>query len=161
LIATDGGTGLHQALQVVYPKIALQRCWAHKSRNVLDKVKEIDQLSAKRALNRISHGAHRREATEAFWRFSSRFKKTYPKAVACLKKDFDQLLSFFQIKNTELYSRLRTTNLIERAFREVRRRTRPMGVMAHTQSLERIVFAVFHHLNQNWSQRPLQFTHNS
>jgi transposase-like protein len=91
----------------------------------------------------------------------SRWKKAYPKAVACLKKDFDQLLSFFQIKNPQLYSRLRTTNLIERAFREVRRRTRPMGVMAHTQSLERIVFAVFHHLNQNWSQRNLKFTHNS
>ena len=161
LIATDGGTGLHQALQIVYPKVALQRCWAHKSRNVLDKVKEVDQPAVKRALSRISHASNRREATEAFWRFSSRFKKPYPKAVACLKKDFDQLLSFFQIKNTELYSRLRTTNLIERAFREARRRTRPMGVMAHTQSLERIVFAVFHHLNQNWSQRPLQFTHNS
>ena len=161
LIATDGGPGLHQALQIVYPKVALQRCWAHKSRNVLDKVKQIDQPAVKRALNRISHASNRREATEAFWRFSSRFKETYPKAVACLKKDFDQLLSFFQIKNTQLYSRLRTTNLIERAFREVRRRTRPMGVMAHTQSLERIVFAVFHHLTQNWSARPLKFTHNS
>jgi putative transposase len=115
----------------------------------------------KRALSRISHASNRREAAEAFWRFSSRFKKAYPKAVVCLKKDFDQLLSFFQIKHTELHSRLRTTNLIERAFREVRRRTRPMGVMAHTQSLQRIVFAVFQHLNQNWSQRPLKFTHNS
>jgi len=161
LIATDGGPGLHQALQIVYPKIVLQRCWAHKSRNVLDRVKKIDQPPVKRALNRISHAANRREATEAFWRFSSRWKKSYPKAVACLNKDFDQLLSFFQIKNTQLYSRLSTTNLIERAFREVRRRTRPMGVMAHTHSLERIVFAVFQHLNQNWSQRPLQFTHNS
>ena len=67
--------------------------------------------------------------------------------------------SFFQIKNPELWSRLRTTNLIERAFREVRRRTRPMGVMAHTQSLQRIVFAVFHHLNENWRQQPLKFPH--
>jgi len=160
LIATDGGTGLHQALQIVYPKIVLQRCWAHKTRNVLDKVKKNDQPAVKKALTRISHAANRREATEAYWRFSSRWKKPYPKAVACLKKDFDQLLSFFQIKNSQLYSRLRTTNLIERAFREVRRRTRPMGVMAHTQSLQRIVFAVFHHLNQNWLQQPLKFTHN-
>src|SRR6266536_298492 len=73
-------------------------------------------------------------------------EKAYPRAEACLKKDLDQLLSFFQINKPELWSRLRTTNLIERAFREVRRRTRPMGVMAHTQSLQRIVFAVFHHL---------------
>jgi transposase-like protein len=161
LIATDGGTGLHAALQIVYPKLLLQRCWAHKTRNVLDKVKKKDQGAVKKALNRISHGANHREATEAYWRFASRWRKTYPKAVACLEKDLDQLLSFFQIKNSQLWSRLRTTNLIERAFREVRRRTRPMGVMAHTQSLQRIVFAVFHHLNQNWSQQTLKFTHRS
>lgn len=159
LIATDGGTGLHQALQIVYPKIVLQRCWAHKTRNVLDKVKRKDQPAVKKALNRISHASNHREATKAYWRFSSRWTKAYPRAVDCLKKDFDQLLSFFQIKNSELWSRLRTTNLIERAFREVRRRTRPMGVMANTPSLQRIVFAVFHHLNQNWSQRPIKFTH--
>jgi transposase-like protein len=161
LIATDGGTGLHAALQIVYPKPLLQRCWAHKTRNVLDKVKKKDQVAVKKALNRISHGANHREATEAYWRFASRWRKTYPKAVACLEKDIEQLLSFFQIKNSQLWSRLRTTNLIERAFREVRRRTRPMGVMAHIQSLQRIVFAVFHHLNQNWSQQPLKFTHKS
>jgi len=154
LVATDGGTGLHQALQIVYPKIVLQRCWAHKTRNVLDKVKKKDQPAVKKALNRISHAPNRREATQAYWRLSARWRKAYPKAVACLKKDFDQLLSFFQIKKPQLWSRLRTTNLIERAFREVRRRTRPMGVMAHTQSLQRIVFAVFRHLNQNWSLRP-------
>ena len=162
LIATDGGAGLHQALEIVYPKIVLQRCWAHKSRNILDKVKKKDQPAVKQALNRISHASNLREATKAYWRFSSRWAKTYPRAVACLKKDFDQLLSFFQIKNSELWSRLRTTNLIERAFREVRRRTRPMGVMANTQSLQRIVFAVFHHLNKTWSESPIKkSTHNS
>jgi transposase-like protein len=127
LIATDGGTGLHQALQIVYPKIVLQRCLAHKTRNVLDKVKKKDQVLVKKALNRISHASNRREAVKAYWLFSSRWRKAYPRAVACLKKDFDQLLSFFQIKNSELWSRLRTTTLIERAFLEVRRRTRPMG----------------------------------
>lgn len=161
LMASDGGTGLHQALQIVYPKILLQRCWAHKTRNVLDKVKKADQVALKKALNRISHALNRREAIKAYWRFSSRWRKTYPRAVACLEKDLDQLLSFFQINKPQLWSRLRTTNLIERAFREVRRRTRPMGVMAHTQSLQRIVFAVFHHLNQNWSQQPPIFTHRS
>jgi transposase-like protein len=160
-MATDGGTGLHQALQIVYPKILLQRCLAHKTRNVLDKVKRKDQLAVKKALNRISHASNRREAIKAYWRFCSRWRKAYPRAVACLKKDFEQLLSFFQIKNSQLYSRLRTTNLIERAFREVRRRTRPMGVMAHTQSLQRIVFAVFHHLNQNWRLQTSLFTHKS
>lgn len=162
LIASDGGTGLHGALQIVFPKVLTQRCWAHKSRNVLDKVKKKDQPAVKKALNRISHASNHRRATQAYWRFASRWRKAYPHAVACLEKDLDQLLSFFAIKNSKLWSRLRTTNLIERSFREVRRRTRPMGVMANTQSLQRIVFAVFHHLNQNWTMHPIkEFTHNS
>ena len=162
LIATDGGAGLHAALQIVYPKIVLQRCWAHKSRNVLDKVKKADQPAVKKALNRISHASTQRQATQAYWRLAARWRKAYPGAVACLEKDLDELLHFFQIKRPEMWSRLRTTNLIERSFREVRRRTRPMGVMANAKSLQRIVFAVFHHLNQNWSQNtPKKFAHNS
>ena len=162
LIVTDGGTGLHAALPIVYPKILTQRCWAHKTRNVLDKVKKKDQPAVKKALNRISHALNQRQATEAYWRLSTRWRKAYPKAVVCLENDLDQLLHFFQIKRPEMWSRLRTTNLIERSFREVRRRTRPMGVMANTQSLQRIVFAVFHHLNQNWDQNtPKKSTHNS
>lgn len=159
LIVTDGGTGLHGALQIVYPKVLTQRCWAHKTRNVLDKVRKADQPAVKKALNRISHAQNHRQASEAYWRFCSRWRKAYPRAVACVQKDLDQLLNFFQIKGPHIWSRLRTTNLIERSFREVRRRTRPMGVMANTQSLQRIVFAVFHHLNQNWSENtPIKFT---
>jgi transposase-like protein len=162
LIVTDGGTGLHAALEVVYPKIPYQRCWAHKTRNILDKVKKSDQKVVKSALNRISHAANHREATQAYWRFCLRWRGVYPKAVACLERDLDDLLTFFQIQQPTLWSRLRTTNLIERAFREVRRRTRPMGVMANKDSLQRIIFAVFHHLNQNWSLHPIsEFTHNS
>jgi transposase-like protein len=128
----------------------------------LDKVKKADQPAVKRALNRISHASNQRQATQAYWRLARRWRKAYPRAVACLEKDLDELLHFFQIKNPEMWSRLRTTNLIERSFREVRRRTRPMGVMANVKSLQRIVFAVFHHLNQNWSQTtPNKFTHNS
>jgi transposase-like protein len=162
LIVTDGGTGLHAALEIVYPKIAYQRCWAHKTRNILDKVQKSDQELVKSALNRISHASNHREATQAYWRFCSRWREVYPKAVACLERDLDDLLTFFQVQQPKLWSRLRTTNLIERAFREVRRRTRPMGVMANKDSLQRIVFAVFHHLNQNWSLHPIsEFTHNS
>lgn len=162
LLITDGGAGLHAALQVVYPKIDYQRCWAHKTRNILDKVKKSDHKAVKRTLNRISHALNHREATEAYWRFCSRWRAIYPKAVACLERDIDNLLTFFSIQQPKLWSRLRTTNLIERSFREVRRRTRPMGVMANKDSLQRVVFAVFHHLNQNWSRHPIpEFTQKS
>lgn len=162
LITTDGGSGLHGALEIIYPKIPYQRCWAHKTKNVMDKVKRKDQEAVRKALNKISHAPTHREATQAYWRFASCWRQFYPKAVACLEKDLDDLLTFFQIRQPKLWSRLRTTNLIERSFREVRRRTRPMGVFANTQSLQRIVFAVFYHLNHNWSQCPLkEITHKS
>lgn len=162
VIATDGGAGLHAALEIVYPKIPLQRCWAHKTRNILDKVKRKDQEAVKKALHKISHAGNRREATQAYWRLTSNWRKAYPQAVSCLEKDIDQLIAFFQIKEAKLWSRLRTTNLIERSFREVRRRTRPMGVFTNTESLQRIVFAVFFHLNNNWRKHPLkEITHKS
>jgi putative transposase len=154
LIITDGGRGLHQALEVVWPRISLQRCWAHKIRNVLDKVKKADWEAVKRALGAISHAASRREAIEAFWRFAQRYREIYPKAVACVQQDLDDLLSFLDCPEKH-WARLRTTNAIERAFREVRRRTRPIGVFTNSQSLERIVYAVMHHLNETWKEIPL------
>ena len=64
------------------------------------------------------------------------------------------------IKEDRLWSNIRTTNAIERTFREVRRRTRPIGVFTNRESVERSVFVVFHYLNVNWENNPLnEFTH--
>ena len=162
LIITDGSKGLHNALELVYPKIPRQRCWAHKVRNILDKVKKKDQDLIKKYLNRITHARNRREATGSYWDFANQWRSIYPRAVKCLEADIEDLLTFFDIKEKILWSKIRTTNAIERAFREVRRRTRPMGVFTNRRSIERIVFAVFHHLNVNWENNPLmEFTHNS
>src|SRR3972149_11229545 len=67
LIITDGGKGLHSALEYVYPKILKQRCWAHKTRNILDKVRKKDWELVKKTLHRISYAKNRREATKAYW----------------------------------------------------------------------------------------------
>jgi len=154
LIVTDGGSGLHAALGIVYPRIPWQRCWAHKVRNVLDKVKKADWEAVKRALAAISHAENRSGAIRAFWAFAQRYRSLYPKAVACVETDLDDLLAFLDCPK-EHWSRLRTTNAIERAFREVRRRTRPIGVFTNSQSLERMVYAVIHHLNETWKETPL------
>jgi transposase-like protein len=82
LIATDGGTGLHQALEIVYPKILFQRCWAHKTRNVLDKVKKADQPAVKKALHRISHAANLREATQLTGTFLRAGQRAIPRRSA-------------------------------------------------------------------------------
>ena len=148
MIIGDGGTGLLGALPLVYPRIPLQRCWAHKVRNVLNYVCKGDYVAIKHSLKAISHAPGIREAQGALRRFKERWKSTYPKAVACLLRDEENLLTFFQINDPTLWSQIRTTNAIERRFREVRRRTRPMGVFADRASMERILYAVFSYENQ-------------
>jgi len=149
LIAVDGNPGLRAALDTVYPGVPVQRCWAHKTRNVLDKVRKADRQQVKRDLHRISHAKHRVEARTAARRFANRWEADYPRAVACLRDDLDELLEFFAFPDDDWRRRTRTTNAIERRFVEVRRRTRPMGVFSDRTSIERILFAVFTHLNRN------------
>ncbi len=175
LIATDGGNGLRNALEVVYPRITRQHCWAHKTRNVLDKVKRADQEKVKKDLHRISHAKNRRVATQAYWSFCQKYRKAYPRAVKSLESEIDDLLSFYEVKlsarerqglgakdvqtaQMALWRKIRTTNLIERAFREVKRRTRPMGVFVNRDSMERILYAVFFHYNSKGQEIPLLFT---
>ena len=103
------------------------------------------------------------KAQQALGRFSARWQPIYPKAVACLLADEEELLTFFQIKDESLWSQIRTTNAIERRFREVRRRTRPMGVFSDRTSMERILYAVFSYenLQQKTSTPFLTLTQNS
>jgi len=179
MITTDGGNGLRNALEVIYPRIVRQHCWAHKTRNVLDKVNKADQGKVKKDLNRISHGKNRQVATQAYWSFCQKYRESYPGAVKSLESEIDDLLSFYQVKlsakerqrvdpgdlqraQMSLWRKIRTTNLIERAFREVKRRTRPMGVFGNRDSMERILYAVFFHLNSKGQEIPsLPFTQNA
>lgn len=147
LIITDGGKGLLAALPFVYPGVALQRCWAHKTRNVLNHVRKTNQGAVKRDLHKISHAPGIRKAQSALKRFSQKWNPLYPKAVASLKMNEEELLSFFRIQDNTLWSQIRTTNAIERRFREVKRRTRPMGVFSDRTSMERILYAVFAYEN--------------
>lgn len=149
VIVTDGGAGLLAALPLVYPRARVQRCWAHKTRNVLDKVRVVDRPRFKRDLHRISHAPHRTAARSAARRLVERWNGRYPLAVRCLWQNIEELLAFFHFDDDAWRLATRTTNAIERRFREIRRRTRPMGVMADRFSVERILFAVFTHLNQS------------
>jgi putative transposase len=162
LIVTDGGKGLLAALPLVYPRVRVGRCWAHKSRNVLDKVRDRDREAVKRDLHRISHAIDRVAARAAARHFVARWRERYPAAVRCLWQDIDELLAFFVLDGLEWRKAGRTTNAIERRFREVRRRTRPMGVFADRTSMERILFAVFSYENQKaGSSAPFLLTQNS
>lgn len=162
LIVTDGGAGLLAALPLVYPRVPEQRCWAHKTRNVLDKVRLGDRPAFKRDLHRISHAVNRTEARRAARRLTDRWRGRYPAAVRCLVQDLDALLEFLRLDTDTWRKAGRTTNAIERRFREVRRRTRPMGVFSDRTSIERILFAVFTYENQKeGSSAPFLLTQNS
>jgi len=147
MICVDGGSGLIAALPIVYPAIPVQRCWAHKIRNLLDKVKKPDREAVKRDLHAVMNADNRPKARSAARRFADRWQPTYAKVVAGLRNNLDELLSCFRYKTLQERKRVRTTNAIERRFREVRRRTRPMGVFQDRTSMDRILFAVFTHEN--------------
>lgn len=162
LIVVDGAKGLLGALDLVYGQVPIQRCWAHKSRNVLTYVKRHDQKRVKADLERISHAPNLREAQKAAQRFKARWQAAYPKAVKCLEQDLPELLTFLQVKVSLPHSTLRTTNAIERRFREIRRRTRPMGTFSDRTSMDRIMFSVFtyENLKQGTSTPFLLLTQN-
>ena len=162
LIVTDGGAGLLAALPLVYSQVPLQRCWAHKLRNILDKVRKTDQPSVKDSLHRIMDAKHLVGARQAARRFVEQWNRLYPRAVRCLREDLDELLTFFSFRDPSWRKTIRTTNAIERRFREVRRRTRPMGVFSDRTSVERILYAVFSYENkQQGIATPFLVTQNS
>ncbi len=163
LIVVDGGKGFDAALSLVYGDIPMQRCWAHKTRNVLNYVKRADQKAVKKDLQKISRARTLRLAQQAAQRFVRRWQTRYPKATRCLTQDLTELLAFLRIATSLPHSALRTTNAIERRFREVRRRTRPMGVFSDHTSIDRIMLSVFtfENLKQKSSTPFLLLTQNT
>ena len=149
MICVDGGAGLLAALPIAYPGSPVRCCWAHKIRNLLGKVRVADQPAVKADLHAVMKAKTVPQARSAARRFADRWQDDYPKAVRCLRDDLDERLTCWRYKSLAERKRVRTTNAIERRFREVRRRTRPMGVFSHRTSMDRILFAVFHHENQN------------
>lgn len=161
LVTTDGCSGLHQALDTVYPYVKRQRCWAHKLRNVAAKLKRRHQNECLVGAKSIYQADTKREAVTRFRLWAKDWRPEEPAAVTCLEKDLDELLPFLECPR-EHWRKIRTTNVIERAFREVRRRTRPMSCFQNSASVDRIIYGVIAHLNKSWQKKPLpQFTHNT
>jgi len=128
----DGALGFWKALPQVWPTTRGQRCWVHKTANVLDKMAKRVQPGAKAAIHEIWMAPTRAEAERAFDRFIERYEPKYPAAADCLKKDRHDLLTFYDFP-AEHWIHLRTTNPIESTFATVRlrhRRTKGNGSRA-------------------------------
>lgn len=122
LAVGDGGLGFWAALGEIYPGTEEQRCWVHKTANVLNKMPKSLQPKAKAMLHDIWMAETQAEARKAFDLFITTFQAKYPKAVECLEKDRDVLLRFYDFP-AEHWVHLRTTNPIESTFATVRLRT--------------------------------------
>jgi len=119
----DGALGFWKALPQVWSQTRVQRCWCHKTANILNRLPKGEQPRAKDALHQIWMAATRNNAHTAYDLFVETYEAKYPKAVACLVKDKDALLAFYDFP-AEHWKHLRTTNPIESTFATVRLRTK-------------------------------------
>ena len=125
----DGALGFWAALRKVYPMTREQRCWVHKTANVLNKMPKSVQSKAKGDLHEIWQAATKDDANKAFGEFLEKYGAKYAQACECLKKDRDVLMTFYDFP-AEHWSHLRTTNPIESTFATIRlrhRRTKGSG----------------------------------
>jgi len=135
LAVADGALGFWQAVEEVWPKTRGQRCWVHKSANVLNKLPKSQHPKAKQALQEIWMAATKAEALAAFDAFAETWSVKYDKAVECLAKDREALLAFYDFP-AEHWKHLRTTNIIESVFATVRHRTvRSKGCLSNKTAL--------------------------
>jgi transposase-like protein len=155
LITVDGNPALLKALREVYPLRRIQRCIAHKLRNVVVKLKRAQREACMGEAKLIFGAPSRTEAIRRFRAWRSKWLDEAEAAGRCLEKDLFHCFHYFSFPQG-LWRTIRTTNILERAFREVRRRTRPMGVFTNAESAERIMYGVTQHLNANWKEHPLR-----
>lgn len=149
LATGDGALGFWKALRKVYPKTGEQRCWVHKTANVLDKFPKRLQPEAKQKLHDIWMADTREHAQEAFDLFVATYKAKYPKAVECLVKDRDVLLTFYDFP-AEHWIHLRTTNPIESTFATVRLRTKRTKGSGTRMACLTMVFKLMQSAAKRW-----------
>lgn len=138
LATGDGAMGFWEALEEVYGSTRAQRCWVHKTKNVLNYLAKSSQPRAKQALHEIWMAETREMAEKAFDSFLETYEAKYPKATNCLLKDREELLAFYHFP-AEHWVHLRTTNPIESTFATIRHRTaRTKGCVSRSTMLAMI-----------------------
>jgi transposase-like protein len=149
LATGDGSLGFWLALAQAFPSTKQQRCWVHKTANVLDKLPKNQQPAAKELLHEIWMSATRKDATKAFDRFVETYGTKWPKTKDCLEKDRSELLAFYDFP-AEHWQHLRTSNPIESTFATVRLRTyRTKGPGSRKAGLA-MAFKLAHKAQSGW-----------
>ena len=149
LAVGDGALGFWKALRQVWPTTREQRCWVHKTANVLDKLPKGQQPKAKAMLHDIWQAATKGEAEKAFDLFVATWQAKYPKAAECLVKDREALLVFYDFP-AEHWVHVRTTNPIESTFATVRLRTSKTKGSGSRAACLTMVFKLMESAAKNW-----------
>jgi putative transposase len=149
LVISDGNPGLIRAVKEVWPSVSRQRCVVHRMRNILARIPKKEQQRIRRELNRIFYAPSLEDAQEAARQFAAKWQNIYPNAVETLGRDLDDCLTFFRLPQ-RYWKRIRTSNSLERTFREVRRRTRVIGRFPTEMSALSLIWAVMDQNARQW-----------
>jgi transposase-like protein len=145
----DGSLGFWNALAKVYPDTRWQRCWVHKTANVLNKLPKSLQPTAKTKLQQIWMADEKDQAQRHFDDFIKIYDAKYPKAIECLQKDYDNLLTFYDFP-AEHWRHIRTTNPIESTFATVRLRTDKVRGCFSSQTVVTMAFKLCQCAQKRW-----------
>jgi putative transposase len=144
LTIIDGCAGLNKAVDEVLPESDKQRCTKHRTENVLDKVLDKDKASVKESVRKVFYASTYEHAREAVEMFKKKWRMKYPSAVECLTDGIESCLTYYKYPYQH-WLRIRTTNVVERSFREVKRRVKVIG---RFQNEERALTMVYWQLNE-------------
>jgi putative transposase len=165
MVTVDGNPALLAALKEIFPFVRVQRCIAHKLRNVVTKLKRSQQPTCGAEAKLIFAAQNRTEAIRRFKAWKEKWWVEAERAVRCMEKDLAACLRYHELPKN-VWKQVRTTNILERSIREVRRRTKPMGgVFTNERSCDRIIYGISRNLNENWQQKSVnaqkEITQNS
>jgi len=151
LITIDGNPGLLKAIKDVWPGVAQQRCAVHRIRNVLARVPKKRQDEVRKAVHRIFYAACLDDARDEARRFLSRYGREFPTACEVLAKHLEECLTFYRFPERH-WKHIRTSNVIERSFKEVKRRTRVVGRFPNETSALVMVFSLLEEERMKWQK---------
>ena len=149
LAVGDGAMGFWAALEEIYPDTRQQRCWMHKTGNVLNCLPKSMQPKAKQALHDIWQADTRGNAEKAFELFVKTYEAKYPKATLCLQRDQEELLAFYDFPAKQWQS-LRTSNPIESTFGTIRHRTKRSRGCLSRDGMLHMIFKLGQCAEKNW-----------
>jgi transposase-like protein len=148
----DGAMGFWAALEEVYPESRQQRCWMHKTMNVLNCLPKSLQPKAKQALHEIWQANTREDAEKAFDLFLKTYEPKYPKAALCLEKDRDELMAFYDFP-AQHWQSIRTSNPIESTFGTIRHRTKRSKGCLTRDGMLHMMFKLGQCAQKNWRRQ--------